>query len=102
LKPLLDRRNINSPLHERLRAACPAYQKLNNGETVLATIKALHLAALRLIDGDMVHLTRDPTLAEMDAEEEDEDCPDAEAKAERIAFIKATMKEGDGGQPTAS
>jgi hypothetical protein len=67
LKALLDRRNLNSPLTLRLET-WPTYDKLTNGDRVLATLKALNLTALEVI-GDMGELTRDPPFEETILEE---------------------------------
>jgi hypothetical protein len=50
LNALLDRKNIDSPLRRRIAEACPPYRMgLTNGENELATLKALNLAALKII-----------------------------------------------------
>jgi hypothetical protein len=64
LKPLLEYKNYDSPMSRRIAEACPAYrQGLTNGERVVATLKALNLAALEVMR-DLTLLTRDPTFEE--------------------------------------
>jgi hypothetical protein len=73
LKVLLDRKNVDSHMNRRIREACPAYrQGLTNGDRVMASLKALHLAGLELIS-DMTSMTRDPTFDEIDEEDEREE-----------------------------
>jgi hypothetical protein len=49
LRPLLGRTNSSSLLQRRILDGAPDREKLTNGENVLATIKALNLAAMDLI-----------------------------------------------------
>jgi hypothetical protein len=80
LKALLDRRNPDSFMTERLVAACPAWEKLRIGEHVLATLKALNLVTLDVI-ADMATLTHDTI-------DDDEDDP------ADIAAFHAHLEEG--------
>jgi hypothetical protein len=71
LKPLLDYKHIDGPISRRIIEACPAYPRgLTNGERVVATLKALNLAALEVMR-DLTALWRDPTLAEKWEDEEE-------------------------------
>jgi hypothetical protein len=72
LKALLDRKNLDSPMNRRIAEACPAYhQGLTNGDRVVATLKALNLAALDVIR-DLTSMTRDPTVEEEEELEREE------------------------------
>jgi hypothetical protein len=72
LRPLLDYANNKSPVYARLREDCPAYHRLTNAESVLARVKALHLAGLAVV-------------ADMMKFEHEVDDEDAEALDETLA-----------------
>jgi hypothetical protein len=58
LKGLLDRNNYKSHMQRRLQEACPAYHSgLTNGETLLATLRALSRVQLEITNdlGSLTH-----------------------------------------------